>query len=245
MELTEKVALLTGGARIGQAVARALADHGSYLVLTYNHSQQSALKSAQYARSKGCKVLLLKADLTLKRDLVDIIPKVKRAFGRLDILINMASTYRSKPLKKLSLEDWDYGVATNLKHVYWLSLKAAELMQKKQGGRIINFSDWTCTSHRPRYKNLVPYYTAKAGVNALTEVLALELAPEILVNSIAPGPILAVTGMTKKEQQEVIKATPLKRWGGADEIAKAVLFLIETDFVTGEHIRVDGGRHLY
>jgi len=92
---------------------------------------------------------------------------------------------------------------------------------------------------------LVPYYTAKAGVNALTEVLALELAPEILVNSIAPGPILAVTGMTKKEQQEVIKATPLKRWGGADEIAKAVLFLIETDFVTGEHIRVDGGRHLY
>jgi len=245
MNIKNKVTLITGGARIGQAVARTLADHGSYLVLTYNHSQQSALKSAQYARSKGCKVLLLKADLTLKRDLADIIPKVKRAFGRLDILINMASTYEPKPLKKLSLEDWDYGAATNLKHVYWLSLKAAELMQKKQGGRIINFSDWTCASHRPRYKNLVPYYAAKAGVNALTEVLALELAPKILVNSIAPGPILAVTGMAKKEQQAVMKATPLKRWGGADEIAKAVLFLIETDFVTGECIRVDGGRHLY
>ena len=245
MNIKDKVSLITGSARIGQAVAGALCNRGSHLVLTYNHSKQSALQVARYAGSKGCKVLLIKADLTLKRDLADIITKVKRAFGRLDFLINMASTYKQTPLKKLSLDDWDYGFDTNLKHVYWLSLKAAELMRKNQGGRIINFSDWTSVSRRPRYKNLIPYYAAKAGVAALTEVLALELAPKILVNAIAPGPIIPALGSTKKESQDVVKSTPLKRWGGADEIAKAVIFLIETDFVTGECIRVDGGRHLY
>ena len=245
MQIKDKVTLITGGARIGQAVAQALANRGSHLVLTYHHSRQSALESAQYAKLKGCKVLLIKADLTLKRDLADIIPKVKKAFGRLDVLINMASTYEEMPLKKLSLDDWDYSIATNLKHVYWLSLKASELMQKSKGGRIINFSDWTSVSHRPRYRNLVPYYVSKAGVDALTETLALELVPKILVNSIAPRPILPPVGMSKKERDGVTDVTPLKRWGGGEEIAKAVAFLIETEFVTGESIRVDGGRHLY
>lgn len=244
MQIKGKVALITGGARIGQAVARALADRGFHLAFVYHHSKESALKSARYARLKGRQVLLIKADLTLKRDLVDIIPKVKEAFGRLDVLINMASTYHEKPFRKLTLEDLDYEVATNLKHVYWLSLKASELMSER-GGRIVNFSDWTCASRRPRYKNLVPYYCAKAGVSALTESLALELAPNILVNSVAPGPIIPAQGMTQKQVQEVVRLTPLKKWGGADEIAKAVIFLIETEFVTGECIRVDGGRHLH
>ena len=136
---------------------------------------------------------------------------------------------------------------TNLKHVYALSVQAASLMKKRRWGRIINFVDWTTASGRPRYKDLVPYYVAKSGVIGLTEALALELAPfEILVNAIAPGPILPpARGISKKEKQAVVRATPLGRWGGAEEIVKAVLFLIETDFVTGECIRVDGGRHLY
>ena len=94
-------------------------------------------------------------------------------------------------------------------------------------------------------RGFVPYYTSKAAVIALTESLALKLAPEILVNAIAPGPILEPPGLTPEESSEVIKATPLQRWGGADEIAKAVLFLVKSDFITGECIRVDGGRHLY
>ena len=98
---------------------------------------------------------------------------------------------------------------------------------------------------RPRYPGYVPYYVAKAGVKALTEVLALELAADqILVNAIAPGPILAPPSTTDKELGAVADATPLGRWGGEAEIAKAVMFLVESNFVTGETIRVDGGRHL-
>jgi NAD(P)-dependent dehydrogenase (short-subunit alcohol dehydrogenase family) len=118
-------------------------------------------------------------------------------------------------------------------------------MKQTDGARIINFADWLPSSGRPRYRGFVPYYASKAAVVALTESLALELAPEILVNAIAPGPILEPPGLTPEERMEVIDATPLRRWGGAAEIAKAVLFLVDSDFVTGECIRVDGGRHLY
>jgi len=118
-------------------------------------------------------------------------------------------------------------------------------MRKSGGGRIVNFADWLARSGRPNYLGFTPYYTAKAGVIGLTEALALELAKDqILVNAIAPGPILAPPDMSQEEIDEVAAATPLGRWGGEIEIAKAVLFLCETDFVTGETIRVDGGRHL-
>ncbi len=245
MNLENRVALITGGARIGKAVAKALAERRINLVLTYHRSKTSAEESAQYARSQGCKVLLIKADLTFPKDIADIIPKVKKAFGQLDILINMASTFDQKPLLKLKRNDWDHGLATNLNHVYYLSMEAAKLMQKNRFGRIINFADWASISHRPRYTDLAPYYVSKAGVSAVTEVLALGLAPDILVNAIAPGPILAPSYLTQEEHQEVIKATPLKKWGGAGEIAKTVLFLVDTEFITGETIRVDGGRHLH
>src|SRR6185436_12282903 len=106
------------------------------------------------------------------------------------------------------------------------------------GGRIINFSDWVAKSGRPRYRGYVPYYVAKAGVIALTEALALELAPDnILVNAIAPGPIVAPPGTTDDEQKAVANATPLGRWGGEMQIAKTVLALLDGDFVTGETIR--------
>jgi len=246
VNLKDRVALITGGARIGQAVASALADQGAHLVLTYRTSKTSAEESAAFARARGRRVLLIKTDLTLNRNLADIILQIKRRFGRLDILINMASIYKEQPFEKLGLKEWDENITANLKHVYYLSLKAAPLMRKTGRGRIVNFADWTVASGRPRYKNLLPYYVAKAGVVGLTEALALELAPDILVNAIAPGPIIPpARGVSEKEKRAVVQATPLKRWGGPEEIAKTVVFLVETDFITGECIRVDGGRHLY
>jgi NAD(P)-dependent dehydrogenase (short-subunit alcohol dehydrogenase family) len=118
-------------------------------------------------------------------------------------------------------------------------------MRAQGGGRIVNFSDWVARSGRPRYAGFVPYYVAKAGIIALTEALALELAADnILVNAIAPGPIVAPPGTTEEESRAVVEATPLGRWGGELEIAKAVRALLDSDFITGETIRVDGGRHL-
>ena len=246
MLIKDRVALITGGARIGQAVSRALAERGAHVALTYLSSKKRIQVAASDVKSRGRRSIVLKANLTLEKDLADIIPKVEDEFGRLDILVNMASTYERIPSRRLNLRVWKQSIDANLKHVYHLSLEASRLMKKNGGGRIINFSDWTAASGRPRYKDLIPYYAAKAGVIGLTEVLALELAPNILVNAIAPGPIMPPrAGISAKENQEVIRATPLRKWGGAEEIAKAVLFLIETDFVTGECIRLDGGRHLY
>jgi NAD(P)-dependent dehydrogenase (short-subunit alcohol dehydrogenase family) len=118
-------------------------------------------------------------------------------------------------------------------------------MRKQGGGRIVTFSDWLARSGRPRYEGMLPYYVAKSGVMALAEALALELAKDnILVNAIAPGPILAPPSTTDEDHQKVADATPLGRWGGGDEIAKAVLAFIDSDFITGETLRVDGGRHV-
>jgi NAD(P)-dependent dehydrogenase (short-subunit alcohol dehydrogenase family) len=107
------------------------------------------------------------------------------------------------------------------------------------------FSDWIAKSGRPRYPGYLPYYVAKAGVVALTEALALELARDnVLVNAVAPGPILAPVGTTDEEIRAVEQATPLGRWGGEQEIVKAISALLDSDFITGETIRVDGGRHV-
>ena len=118
-------------------------------------------------------------------------------------------------------------------------------MRRLRGGRIINIGDWLARSGRPRYEGYLTYYVAKGGVTALTEALALELAKDqILVNTIAPGPIIAPEETSEDTFEAVERATPLGRWGGEIEVAKIVLALADSDFVTGETIRVDGGRHL-
>ncbi|MEK6683118.1 MAG: SDR family oxidoreductase [Nitrospirota bacterium] len=245
MDPKGKAVLITGGARIGRAVAVALAERGADVAMTYRKSKKSAEEAVTRVRDLGVRGLAVRADLTSEADLGNAIKKASRAFGGLDILVNMASIYEKTAFKNLGSKAWDKNMAANLECAYLLSLKSAPLMKRRGGGRIIHFSDWVAASGRPRYRDYVPYYVSKAGIIGLTEALALELAPEILVNAIAPGPILAPPDLSSKEKREVQRVTPLGRWGGPEEIAKAVLFLIETDFVTGECIRVDGGRHLY
>ena len=157
----------------------------------------------------------------------------------------MASVYRSRPLADIGEAQWDEGIDVDLKAAYLCARAAISHMRAAGGGRIINFSDWVAASGRPRYPGYLPYYVAKRAIMGLTEALALELASDqILVNAIAPGPIVAPEGTTSDELAKVERATPLGRWGGEIEIAKIVLALIDSDFVTGETIRVDGGRHL-
>jgi NAD(P)-dependent dehydrogenase (short-subunit alcohol dehydrogenase family) len=193
----------------------------------------------------GRRALVLRGDLAAADACSRVVDETVRDFGRLDVLINMASRYEAKALDDLSVADWDEQLAVDLRAA-WLCAKAAiPHMRRLGGGRIINFADWVAASGRPRYRGYLPYYVAKAGVVALTEALALELAPDrILVNAIAPGPIVPPEGTSADELAHIERATPLGRWGGEIETAKIVLALIESDFVTGETIRVDGGRHL-
>jgi NAD(P)-dependent dehydrogenase (short-subunit alcohol dehydrogenase family) len=157
----------------------------------------------------------------------------------------MASVYTAVPIDQTDEHVWHAAMDIDLRAAFLCARAAIPHMRRAGGGRIINFSDWVAASGRPRYAGYLPYYVAKAGAIALTEALALELAPDhILVNAIAPGPIIPPPGTTDEEITAVEQATPLGRWGGPDAIVRAVLFLVETDFVTGETIRVDGGRHI-
>lgn len=245
MDLTNRVAVITGGKRIGQVVARALAEHGADLVLTYRGSKQEAEAAAQGVIAAGRRATIVAVDVSAVDAGEAIAAHALQAFGRLDVLVNMASIYRSRPFDAITAEWWDADVDVNLRSIFLCAKACVPAMRQAGGGRIVNFADWLARSGRPNYAGFTSYYSAKAGVVGLTEALALELAPDqILVNAIAPGPILAPPDLSADEVAEVAAATPLGRWGGATEIARAVLFLCETDFVTGETVRVDGGRHL-
>jgi NAD(P)-dependent dehydrogenase (short-subunit alcohol dehydrogenase family) len=243
MDPNGRVALITGGARIGQVVAAALANRGCFLALTYRDSRDAAEITAQAARAAGVKATVLRADATNETEIIAAVNETVKSLGRLDILINMAAVYQKTPIPNAAL--WSAIQDANAKSAFLYSLHSAPFMKQGGAGRIVNFSDWLPVTGRPHYKDYVPYYVSKASVAALTEALALQLAPEILVNAIAPGPILAPPDLTAEENAQVLDATPLARWGGAEEIAKTVMFFVETDFVTGEFIRVDGGRHLF
>ncbi len=243
--MANKVALITGGKRIGAVVATTLAKAGIDAALVYNRSRQEADDTAAAVRALGRRAFVVQADVTNEDACNAAVAATVRELGRLDILINMASLYTAKPFAELTAVDWDRQLAVDLRAAFLFSHAAAPAMKSLGGGRIINFADWIVASARPRYPGYLPYYVAKAGVKALTESLALELAADqILVNAIAPGPILAPPDMSPEESDAVVKSTPLGRWGGEDEIAKAVMFLVESAFVTGETIRVDGGRHV-
>lgn len=245
MELSNRVALVTGGKRIGAVVAIELARAGADIGLCYNRSRSEAEKTAEGVTQLGRRVFVKQADLTSASDCETFVNEGAASLGRVDVLVNMASVYLSKPFSELTVEEFDGNLAVDLRSAFICARAVWPHMRKTGGGHIINFSDWLSRSGRPRYPGYLPYYVAKTGVIGLTEALALELAADkILVNAIAPGPILAPPETTDEELAAVEKSTPLGSWGGEKAIADAVLALLRCDFITGETIRVDGGRHV-
>jgi NAD(P)-dependent dehydrogenase (short-subunit alcohol dehydrogenase family) len=245
MELCGKVAVITGGKRIGRVVARQLAERGMNLVLSYRGSKAEAEATIADVEQRGRRATMVGCDVAKPAECAGVVDHALAAFGRCDVLVNMASIYRSTPLDDVTLDYWTTDLDVNLRSAFLCARAAIPHMRAAGGGRIVNFADWLVRSGRPRYTGFAPYYVAKAGVVALTEALALEVARDgILVNAVAPGPIVPPPNMSAEEVDEVAKATPVGRWGGEAEIARAVTFLCESDFITGETIRVDGGRHL-
>ena len=206
MDLKGKVAMITGGARIGQVVARELAIRGCSLALIYKSSREAAEQTASIARAAGVKAAVLRADAVDESQVRAAVEETVKSLGRIDILINMASLYVKTPNPTGS--DWSAALDSNAKSAFLFSTNVAPVMKKSGGGRIVNFSDWLPASGRPHYKDYTPYYTSKAAVAALTQSLALEFAPDILVNAIAPGPILAPSDLTPEENARIIEANP-------------------------------------
>lgn len=245
MDLPGRVALITGARRIGVVVASELARAGADVALVYRRSRTEAEEAATAIRALGRRAVVLQADLAQPDACDRVVDETVDALGRLDVLVNMASVYVPRSLDDITLDAWNAQMNVDLRAAWLCARAAVPHMRRLRGGRIVNFADWVARSGRPRYQGYLTYYVAKAGVMGLTEALALELAADqILVNAVAPGPIVAPEAISDEEFASVERATPLGRWGGEIEIAKAVLALIDSDFITGEIIRVDGGRHL-
>lgn len=247
MDPSGKVALIAGGARMGEAVALALARRGAFVALAWRSSRASAEAAAEAVRGIGGRAATMRADLAEEGAAPDLVAKASAAFdgAPLAILVSMASRYgrSEEPVPSLAAE-WDAAFAIDARANWLLADAAARAMKSTGGGRIVLFADWTAASGRPRRPGAPAYHAAKAATIGMVEALALEHAPSVLVNAIAPGPILPRDDDSAETIAAAAKAAPLGRWGGAEEIAKAVLFLCETDYVAGECIRVDGGRHL-
>ena len=240
-----KVVLITGGAkRVGAAICRHLHSAGANLMLHYRVSAGEArLLQAELNHQRKDSVALIQADLLDIAKLPAMVEQTAQSFGRLDALVNNASSFFQTPVGEITAAAWEDLIGTNLRAPLFLSQAAAPALKKSQGA-IVNITD--IHAERP-LKNYVVYSVAKAGLVGLTRSLARELAPEVRVNAIAPGPILWPDDESFDElsRQRIISHTPLKREGTPEDIAKAVHFLLaEATYVTGETINVDGGRHV-
>ena len=240
-----KVVLITGGAkRVGAAICRRLHGAGANLMLHYRASAGEArLLQAELNHARANSVALIQADLLDIAKLPSLVEQTVQTFGRLDGLVNNASSFFPTPLGEITADDWDDLIGTNLQAPLFLAQAAAPALRKAQGA-IVNIAD--IHAERP-LKNYVVYSVAKAGLVGLTRSLARELAPEVRVNAVAPGPVLWPDDESFDElsRQRIISHTPLKREGTPDDIAGAVYFLLaDAHYVTGETINVDGGRHI-
>lgn len=245
--MQDKVVLVTGGAkRVGAAICRQLHAQGARIAIHYRSSLEEA-RALQHEleRKRPGSVSLAQADLLDIDLLPDLIEKTAKRYGRLDALINNASSFFATPLDKCTIEAWNDLVGSNLMAPLFLSQAAGPYL-KIQRGCVINIVD--IHTERP-LKNFVIYNTAKGGLLTLTKSLALEMAPEVRVNGVSPGPILWPEGDSWSDEatrRNIIQGTLLKRVGEPEDIAKTVQFLIrDAPYITGQIIAVDGGRSIH
>ncbi len=237
--------MVTGTRRLGRAVAAALARDGADVALTWRTARGEAEEAAAEVRASGRRALVLELDLGDADRIDQAVARIVAELGGVDILVNVASIYEKVPVDRIGAGDWDRNMTANARGAFLCARAVIPIMKRRGGGRIINFADWLPASRRPRYPGYAAYYASKAAIIAMTEALALETARDgIRVNAIAPGPILPHHGITTAENDEVLRNTPMGRWGGEEAIVQAVRALLMCEFVTGETLRVDGGRHL-
>lgn len=240
--LSGKKVWITGAARrLGRAMALACAREGADVVVHYRSSGQEAESLVREIESMGRRALPVQGDQGNPGDVARIISVIEKEFGALDALVNNGSLYPSMPFDQIGEEEFFTVIRANLYGPFLCSQSALPLLKKAKPGRIINLTDWAVD--RP-YKNYAHYMASKGGLATLTRALARELAPGILVNAIAPGPVLEPEELDPGKQEKILERLPLGRWGTPESISQALLYLLEADNVCGETITVDGGRSI-
>ena len=239
-----KTVFITGAAkRIGKEIALSFKELGWNIIIHYNSSKEDALNLAKEINNANKNTAItVQGNLDVKEDVNAIIKEVLDAFPSIDLLINNASTFYPTPIDDISEEHWEKLVGSNLKGPLFL-IQGLKQKLKESKGSIINITD---TNLSKGVANYSIYSAAKAGLESITKGLARELAPEIEVNAIAPGAMLEPPDVTWTEEQKskVIESIPLKRMGSEKDIAEAVNFLAHSQYITGQIIKVDGGRSL-
>jgi pteridine reductase len=242
MDLTSRTALVTGSARrLGRAIASGLAQAGADVAVHFHSGTEAASQAAAELRDFGVRSAAFQADLTDPNQISRLFAQLEDSFGRLDILVNSAAIFERTPLLEISVDEWDRVMNLNLRAAFLCTQHAARLMMKSGGGKIVNIADVGAFQAWPAYAH---HCVSKAGLVMMTRVTARALAPEILVNAIAPGPVLPPEHLTAEELQQLAEMTPLRRLGAAEDVVSAVLYLVGADYVTGETIVVDGGKLL-
>lgn len=239
MELTGRTALVTGGAhRVGRVLALALADAGADIVVNYHASQDQARETVADIEARGRRAVAVQADVAIAADVTRLVAVASDTFGRLDVVVNNASLFERTPVLDITEAEWDRVLAVNLKGPFLLSQAAAPLLRDGGGGVIINLLDLSAFQPWPSFAH---HAVSKAGLLHLTKVLARALAPDIRVNAIAPGTVLPPESTAGEDGSD---RRVLRREGAPDDVASALLYLVRSEFVTGETITVDGGRML-
>ena len=242
MELPGKIALVTGGAhRVGREIAIALAAAGCHLAIHYHNSEKAAKGTASEAQALGVNAAIFRSDLRELDQIEGLFRLIDSEFGPLDILVNSAAIMKKVAIQKADEDDWTSTIDLNLKAPFFCIQKAAERMRISGAGAIVNISD--IAGLRP-WRDYPVHSMSKAGLEMLTKVAARTYAPEVRVNAVAPGPVLKPGEMPDARWQEIGNALPLHRCGNASDVARAVIFLLENDFITGETLVVDGGNQL-
>jgi pteridine reductase len=243
-----KVALVTGSGkrRIGWHVATALAERGYALVIHYHYSAGEAADTVRYLQDRGSQAVAYQADLRDASAVRLLIDQAIGRFGRLDVLVNCAAIWGSKKLEEVTADDVRNNLEINTLGTFLCTQHTGLAMVKQpEGGNIILMGDWA--TQRP-YLNYSAYFASKGAVTTLTRCFAVELGtrnPRVRVNCIMPGPVMLPPDLPEQERQEALNATLVKHEGSADNISKAVLSLIDNDFITGVCLPVDGGRSIY
>ncbi len=246
--LTQPVALVTGSGnkRVGSVVAAALARRGYAVAVHYRSSAAEAEETAKELLAHGVEVATFPADLTNEGDVRRLTAEVLVHFDRIDVLVNCAAVWKSKPLEEVTAADVRMHFDTNALGTFLMGQHVGlQMVKQPEGGVIVNIGDWA--EVRP-YLNYAAYFPSKGAVSAITRTLAVELGtrnPKVRVNQIAPGPVMLPPDLSQAERDEAVRGTLVKREGSPHNIAQAVLALVDNDFVTGVTLPVDGGRTVY
>ncbi len=242
MEPKGKVALVTGGARrLGRELVLGLARAGADVVINYQKSATEAQEVVREVEALGRRAILVQANVALARDVRRLVEVVTEVFGALDILVNNASTFENVPLLEITEEQWDHVMAVNLKGPFLVSQAFYPLLRAHRHGLIVNMTDLAGIQSWPAYGH---HGVSKAAVIHLTKVLARHFAPDVRVNAIAAGTVLPPADYTPAQIESLRGRTPLQRIGTPADVVRALLYLVEADYVTGEMMIVDGGRLL-